>query len=95
MRWRGERQSTNIEGRRGLSAGRVVGGGGLGSLLLLVLALVFGVDLRALLQQQRNNPLGSEKVTRPATFARVIPSTPEIFSRKKAPKAHKEKGNIF
>jgi predicted metalloprotease len=55
MRWRGERQSTNIEDRRGVSAGRVVAGGGLGSLLLLVLALIFGVDPRALLQQQPNN----------------------------------------
>ncbi|HEX3251534.1 MAG TPA: neutral zinc metallopeptidase [Pyrinomonadaceae bacterium] len=64
MRWRGERQSTNIEDRRGVSAGRVVAGGGLGSLLLLVLALVFGVDPRALLQQQPNNPPSQVQTSR-------------------------------
>ena len=51
MRWRGERQSTNIEDRRGLSAGRVAVGGGLGTLLLMILALVFGVDPRQFLDQ--------------------------------------------
>jgi uncharacterized protein len=51
MRWRGERQSTNIEDRRGLSPGRVAVGGGLGTLVILILALLFGVNPQRLLEQ--------------------------------------------
>lgn len=52
MRWRGERQSTNIEDRRGMSGGRGIAvGGGLGTLLIMILALVFGFDPQTLLQQ--------------------------------------------
>ncbi|HEX6716149.1 MAG TPA: neutral zinc metallopeptidase [Pyrinomonadaceae bacterium] len=51
MRWRGERQSTNIEDRRGLSAGRVAVGGGLGTIVILILALLFGVNPQRLLEQ--------------------------------------------
>lgn len=51
MRWRGERQSTNIEDRRGLSGGKVAVGGGIGTLLLLIIALLFGADPRQLLEQ--------------------------------------------
>jgi predicted metalloprotease len=36
MRWRGERQSTNIEDRRGLSGGKIAIGGGLGSIVILI-----------------------------------------------------------
>jgi len=65
MRWRGERQSTNIEDRRGFSAGRVAAGGGLGTLLLMVLALVFGVDPRQFLEQAPNNPPSQVQTSRP------------------------------
>ena len=65
MRWRGERQSTNIEDRRGFSAGRVVGGGGLGALLLMVLALVFGVDPRQFLEQVPENPPSQVQTSQP------------------------------
>ena len=51
MRWRGERQSTNIEDRRGLSGGKVAVGGGIGTILLLIIALLFGADPRQLLEQ--------------------------------------------
>ena len=51
MRWRGERESTNIEDRRGLSVGRVAAGGGLGTLVIMVLALLFGVNPSRLLEQ--------------------------------------------
>ncbi|HEX5890479.1 MAG TPA: neutral zinc metallopeptidase [Pyrinomonadaceae bacterium] len=51
MRWRGERQSTNIEDRRGLTGGRVAVGGGLGTLLVIIIALLFGADPRQLLEQ--------------------------------------------
>ena len=65
MRWRGERQSTNIEDRRGFSAGRVVGGGGLGALLLMVLALVFGVDPRQFMEQVPENPPSQVQTSQP------------------------------
>jgi predicted metalloprotease len=65
MRWRGERQSTNIEDRRGFSAGRVVGGGGLGALLLMVLALVFGVDPRQFIEQVPESPPSQVQTSRP------------------------------
>src|SRR3954469_18612198 len=50
MRWVGERQSSNIEDRRGMGGGKIAIGG-LGGLVLLVLALIFGADPRQLLQQ--------------------------------------------
>ena len=65
MRWRGERQSTNIEDRRGISAGRIAGGGGLGALLLMVLALVFGVDPRQFLDQAPNSPPSQVQTSQP------------------------------
>jgi uncharacterized protein len=65
MRWRGERQSTNIEDRRGISAGRVAAGGGLGTLLLMVLALVFGVDPRQFMEQAPNSPPSQVQTSRP------------------------------
>ena len=52
MRWRGERQSDNIEDRRGVSGGaKVAIGGGLGTIIILVLALLFGANPRQLLEQ--------------------------------------------
>jgi predicted metalloprotease len=51
MRWRGERQSTNVEDRRGMSAGRVAIGGGLGTIVIMILALLFGVNPQQLLEQ--------------------------------------------
>lgn len=52
MRWRGERESDNIEDRRGMSGGgRVAIGGGLGTLIIIVIALLLGADPRNILQQ--------------------------------------------
>jgi predicted metalloprotease len=50
MRWQDQRQSDNIEDRRGVSGGKIAIGG-LGGLVVLVLALLFGADPRQLLQQ--------------------------------------------
>lgn len=65
MRWRGERQSSNVEDRRGMSAGRVAVGGGLGSILLVILALIFGADPRQLLEQVPDNPSSGVQSSRP------------------------------
>ena len=51
MRWRGRRQSENVEDRRGSPGRRVaLGGGGLGTIILIVLVLLGVIDPRALLQ---------------------------------------------
>jgi len=52
MRWEGIRRSGNVEDRRGMSAGRIgLAGGGIGTVVIIVLALVFGVDPRIVMEQ--------------------------------------------
>jgi predicted metalloprotease len=51
MLWRGQRQSENIEDRRGLSGGGLAVGGGLGGIVVLIIALLLGADPRQLLEQ--------------------------------------------
>lgn len=65
MRWRGERQSSNIEDRRGLSGGKVAVGGGLGTVLILIIALIFGADPRQLLEQMPTEPSSEVQSSRP------------------------------
>lgn len=53
MRWKKSRRSDNIEDRRGRRTGRTVrraGGGGLGIIVIALIAMFFGVDPRAILQ---------------------------------------------
>src|SRR5512141_2198038 len=44
MRWEGGRRSDNVEDRRGLRVSTGVVGGGLGTIVLVLVALYFGVD---------------------------------------------------
>lgn len=64
MRWRGERQSSNIEDRRGIGP-KVAVGGGLGTIVILILALLFGADPRQLLDQAPSNPSSGVQSSRP------------------------------
>jgi len=51
MQWRGRRQSTNIEDRRGRGGmARPAGFGGIGLLIVVLIGLFFGVDLTPLMQ---------------------------------------------
>jgi len=50
MRWMGGRRSDNIEDRRGMGGGTLIAGGGIGSIVLVLLALFFGFDPGAILQ---------------------------------------------
>lgn len=50
MRWEGGRESTNVEDRRGMSVGRGVIGGGIGTVVIAVIAMFLGVDPRIVLQ---------------------------------------------
>lgn len=96
MRWRGGRQSSNVEDRRGIGRGGMAVGGGLGAILITILALLFGVDPSALLDQtggggpapgaetQRGAPAGQDDEL--GRFVRVVLGTTEdawndIFAR--------------
>jgi predicted metalloprotease len=54
MRWKGRRQSENVEDRRAMS-GPVMAGGGLLGLILVLAVVMLGGDPRPLLQQMQNN----------------------------------------
>jgi predicted metalloprotease len=54
MRWQNERQSENVEDRRGMSPAGMAVGGGLGTIIIVLLAsFLTGQDPRALLQRMQ------------------------------------------
>lgn len=90
MRWRGERQSENIEDRRGMSRGGIAIGGGLGSIVILIIALLLGADPRQLLEQDPGaDPSAGTQTSRPTNpeeeeltqFTRVVlASTEDVWT---------------
>jgi uncharacterized protein len=93
MRWRGERQSDNVEDRRGMTVSRgvKVGGiGGLGLVVLVVVGIFLGIDPAVLLQLDENLPSSSvstEQSARPAGnddmrnfVAVVLAETEEVWN---------------
>ncbi|MEX2173413.1 MAG: neutral zinc metallopeptidase [Pirellulaceae bacterium] len=52
MRWQGGRQSANVEDRRG-ARGPIVVGGGIGTLVILVIVMLLGGNPQALLEQMQ------------------------------------------
>ncbi|MBK8507986.1 MAG: neutral zinc metallopeptidase [Candidatus Competibacter sp.] len=68
MRWRTGRESDNVEDRRGMRGVPVIAGGGIGTVVIVLLAMFFGVDPTVMLQSL--GP-GEVSVQQPA------PSSPE------------------
>jgi predicted metalloprotease len=60
MRWQGGEQSENLEDRRRMSP-KTVAAGGLGTLVILVVGLVMGVDPQRLNQLLNNAPVGQNQ----------------------------------
>lgn len=71
MRWENEERSENVEDRRGMPASRGVVGGGIGTIVIVLLALYFGIDPSTILQNvpqsgppavttERRSPDGSD-----------------------------------
>lgn len=56
MRWKGRKQSTNVEDRRGISA-KGAAGGGIGAIVIVIVVLLLGGDPTSLIQNiQLDNP---------------------------------------
>lgn len=66
MLWKGRRQSENVEDRRGLSRGGMAIGGGLGGIVILIIALLLGADPRQLLEQVPTDSSPGAGTSRPA-----------------------------
>lgn len=64
MRWKGGRRSRNIEDRRGASAPKLLGGG-IGTIVVVLVAMYFGVDPTPLLQTMQDSGSASTAGSRP------------------------------
>lgn len=53
MRWQDARRSENVEDRRGAHFSRRVAGGGIGTILLVLVAMYFGIDPSIILNQSQ------------------------------------------
>lgn len=90
MRIEGERESSNIEDRRGMRPGMMVGGGGIVSVIVVIVALFLGIDPRPLLQQapqqtqnQQQGPINASPEEEQARklVAVTLGSTEEVWGR--------------
>jgi len=79
MRWKGREESQNVDDRRGVSGKGLAIGGGLGSLILLLVMMLLGGDPAALQQALQGNGPGPGQPRQPspaedelASLARVI-----------------------
>jgi hypothetical protein len=77
MLWKGGRESTNVEDRSGLRLGRGVVGGGIGSIILILIGLFFGVDPRNLIN---SSGYETNSVTDSRATSTVDPQTREFVS---------------
>ena len=92
MRWKDQERSENVEDRRGIPAKRGIIGGGIGTVILVLVGLYFGVDPSMLMQAvNQGSPPSVEQQQPPASdemsqFVSVVLADTEktwheIFSR--------------
>ena len=74
MRWKGREQSGNVEDRRGMRPGGLMVGGGLGTLLIVVVFLLMGGDPRQVLQIVGQTQMSTSEPTGPGT---AVPESDE------------------
>lgn len=77
MRWIGERESENVEDRRGSGGGGLLVGGGIGSVVIAVIVMLLGGDPSELLQgsseqQTTQAPVGPQADDEAAKFTKVV-----------------------
>jgi predicted metalloprotease len=65
MKWRGGRRSSNVEDRRGQRSAPKLLGGGLGTIVVILVAMYFGVDPTPLLEGMQTSGQTSTSGTRP------------------------------
>ncbi len=87
MKWAGRRQSGNVEDRRGMRPGRMAVGGGLGTIVILIIAALFGADPRDLIrnvpvqQTEENVPVDPAQEPMKDFVSVVLADTEEIWAQ--------------
>jgi hypothetical protein len=92
MRWKDRERSTNVEDRRGMPAKRGIIGGGIGTVILVLVGLYFGVDPSMLMQAvdqsthpsvEQEQPPASDEMSQfvSVVLADTEKTWHEIFSR--------------
>jgi predicted metalloprotease len=87
MKWQGRRGSNNVEDRRGMSTGTKVVGGGIGTVVILLLVLLLGGDPQSVMDQldggQASGPVqATEEENQMAQFVSVVlADTEEVWGR--------------
>ncbi|MDG4596132.1 MAG: zinc metallopeptidase [Candidatus Contendobacter sp.] len=66
MRWRTGRESDNVEDRRGVRATPTLAGGGIGAIILVLVAMYFGIDPSFLLQSGTPNRASTQQSVQPS-----------------------------
>lgn len=66
MRWRGGRESDNVEDRRGMGTGTMVAGGGIGTVVIALIAMFFGVDPTVILEGGSSRVVPSQQIAPPS-----------------------------
>jgi len=88
MRWQGGRRSGNVEDRRGMGPGLV--GGGIGTVVIALIAMFLGVDPRVVLQNQPAAPTNTQPTGKPgaaptdsmgAFVSVILGSTEDVWTR--------------
>lgn len=69
MRWESGRRSENVEDRRGFRVSPGIAGGGIGTLLLVLAALYFGIDPSIILDQSQVSLPGAGAPTQSAPYS--------------------------
>jgi len=88
MRWRGERESDNVEDGRGMSGGGKFAIGGIGAIIIVVIGLLTGKDFSGLLnnvqstsiEQPANNTKPKEDDSTVQMVRVILASTEDVWS---------------
>jgi hypothetical protein len=87
MKWQGRRGSDNVEDRRGMSTGTKVAGGGIGTIVIVLIVLLLGGDPSSILDQTDSQTTtgpveATEEENQMAQFVSVVlADTEEIWTQ--------------
>ncbi len=87
MKWQGRRGSDNVEDRRGMSTGTKVVGGGVGTIVIVLIVLLLGGDPSSILDQTGSQTTSgpveaTEEENQMAQFVSVVlADTEEIWTQ--------------